>query len=276
MKGQVSIEFLAAFFLYILAVVAVLQFVSGDIPGFDRSMSQKELHMEAKYVSDQVLTQSGYHTVGGGGSNWEKNSSTMSSVYSFGLASEYLVVDDEKLSEIATVGQNNFNYSQFRNAVGVDNQYLFNFTWAPIVETHQSFQRGSPPSGITEPSAGLYDSADTEVHYGSITLEGQTKHFLVTSHFSNYNTTYVSSTRNFAPSSPKGTGSTINIGGTSFKITGFQNRDYDAGSILLLESHVKEFGSTIDRSESLTKLNRYAVYDTGSSMEPMKVEVYVW
>lgn len=276
MKGQVSIEFLAAFFIYILAVVTVFQFVSGDIPGFDESMRQKSLHMEAKYVSDQVLTQPGYHTVGGGASNWEKNSSTRNSVHSFGLASEYLVLDSQKLSGVATVGQSSFNYSQFREKVGVDNQYLFNFTWTPIVETHQSFERGDPPSYITEPASAVYDSADNEVHYGSITLEGETKHFLVTSRFSNYNTTYVSDSWDFSASPPEGLNDEIDFGGRSFRITGFQNREYDEGALMLLESHVKEFGSTIDRTEGLVKLNRYVVYDTGSSEEPMRVEVYAW
>jgi hypothetical protein len=277
LKGQVSIEFLASFFLYILAVVAVFQFVSGDIPGFDQSMREKTLHMEAKYVSDQVLTQPGYHTVGDGGTNWEKNSSTRNSVHSFGLASEYLVLDSEKLANIATVNQSSFNYSHFREKVGVDNQYKINFTWTPIVETPQSFGRGNPPPLITgEPMAGTYDSADNEVHYGSITLRGETKHFLVTSHFSTYNTTYVSDSWDFSASPPEGLGSEVIFGGQSFEIKGFQNREYDEGAMVLLGSHVKEFGSTIDRTEGLVKLNRYVVYDTGSSMEPMRVEVYAW
>ena len=136
MKGQVTIEFLASFFLYILAVVAVFQFVSSGIPDFNNSMNQKTLHYEAKYVSDQMLKQPGYHTEGLGGTNWEKNSSTRNSLNSLGLASEYMKIDPDKLEQLSTVGQSKVNYSQFIDTVGVDNQYYINFTWTPVVKTY--------------------------------------------------------------------------------------------------------------------------------------------
>lgn len=277
MKGQVSIEFLASFFLYILAVVAVFQFVSGDIPDFNDSMSQKELHYEAKYISDQMLKQPGYHSVGEGGTNWEKNTSTRNSLESLGVASEHLVIDPDKLENVATVGQSKVNYSQFTEVVGADNSYLFNFTWTPIVDTSQEFERGEDPGSITPPDTGLYQRADTEVQYGNITLNGETKHFLVTAHRQGYNTTYISDTKDFETSLPRGTGLTVSFGGEIFRITDFQNIRYDRGGLVHLERHVKEFGSSIDRSEGLVKFNRYVSYDADNSeLMPMKVEVYVW
>lgn len=277
MKGQVSIEFLASFFLYLLAVAAVIQFVSDDIPEFDDSMDSKIHHVEAKYVSDQVLTQSGYHTVGSGGSNWEKNTSTRKNVENFGLASDYLVIEQQKLQAVTTVGNSKFNYSQFVNTVGASNQYLFNFTWMPVVHTDEQFRKNNPPAGLTEPDHPLYDSAGMNVQYGRIRLNGHERHFLVTSHMSNYNTTYISSNRNFRNAQPQGTGHEIDFNGKQFSLIHIQNREYDKGGLLVLERHVKEFGATRDAASSSVKLNRYVSYKAqNSGLEPMRVEVYVW
>lgn len=278
LKGQVSIEFLSSFFLYILAVVAVFQFVSGDIPDFQESLEEKKLHFEAKYVSDQLLKESGYHTVGDGGSNWEKNSSTMNSVESLGLASEYMIIDHDKLEQLSTVSQSKINYTQFREKVGVDNQYHLNFTWTPVVITSQNFNKGNAPPEISAtPSHSDYDSAGKKVNYGNVTLNGETKHFLVTSHRGQYNTTYVSSDTNFQASNPRGVNAMISFGGRDFKITGFQNVRYERGGQVFLESHLKEFGSTIDRDQEVVKFNRYPSYrDENSELMPARVEVFAW
>lgn len=277
LKGQVSIEFLASFFLYLLAVVAVFQVISGDIPAFDQSMSDKELHIEAKYISDQALTQTGYHTFGQGGENWQKNSSTRDSIKNFGLASDYLVVNESKLEATETVGNTGINYTEFTETVGADNQYLFNFTWTPVVQASDYFDKGNSPTSIQEPTTGLYASADQEVHYGNIRLKGERKYFLITSHQTQYNTTYVSTNQDFGGETPQGLDSSVNFGGEDFRVTGFQNRRYDRGGLLVLESHVKEFGATLDSSGDSVKFNRYVSYDAeGSEMEPMRVEVYAW
>lgn len=277
LKGQVSIEFLASFFLYLLAVVAVFQVVSGDVPAFDQSMSDKRLHVEAKYVSDQVLTQTGYHTFGQGGSNWEKNTSTIESIENFGLASDYLVLNESKLDAVSTVGNSGLNYTQFTEAVGADNQYMFNFTWTPVVQASDYFDKGSPPGSFQEPTTGLYSSADQEIHYGEIRLNGEKKYFLITSHRTEYNTTYVSDNQDFGTEDPQGLGSMVEFGGKDFEIIGFQNRRYDRGGLLVLRSHVKEFGATLDSSGDAVKFNRYVSYNaSGSELEPMRVEVYVW
>jgi hypothetical protein len=277
LKGQVSIEFLASFFLYLLAVVAVFQVVSGDVPAFDQSMSDKRIHIEAKYVSDQVLTQTGYHSFGPGGENWQKNSSTQQNIENFGLASDYLLINQSKLESTSTIGNSGVNYTEFTEIVGADNQYLFNFTWTPVVEASKHYEKGNPPAGIQEPTTSLYSSADQEIHYGDIRLNGERKYFLISSHQTEYNTTYISQDRDFSSSAPQGLDSLVSFGGRDFEVIGFQNRRYDRGGLLVLESHVKEFGATLDNSGDAVKFNRYVSYDAeGSEMEPMRVEVYAW
>ncbi|MFB6114730.1 MAG: hypothetical protein ABEK04_00420 [Candidatus Nanohalobium sp.] len=278
MKGQVSIEFLASFFLYLLAIVAVFQVISGDIPQFNKSLEQKSLHFEARYVTDQMLTQTGYHTFGDGGTNWQKNQSTMSSIKNFGLASEYLVVDEDKLGNISTVGKSKFNYSQFRRAVGAENQYQFRFVLMPMVEAYKTFKKGNPPGSIQEPNSGLYSSARETVHYGSIRINGQEAYFLITAHSTGYNTTYVSSSWDFRGATPLAEDDKFTVNGRTFSVENIQDdRRYDKGSLLILRREVKQFGASIDTTETTIKLNRYVSYKAeGSELEPMRVEVIVW
>lgn len=278
MKGQVSIEFLASFFLYLLAVVAVFQFISDDIPRFQDSIDQKTLHSEAKYVTDQMFTQSGYHTYGEGGTNWEKNQSTMDSIKNFGLASDYLVVDEDKLNSIATVGDSVVNYTEFRNTMELDNQYNFRFVLMPMVEAPETFRRSNPPSSILEPNAALYNNADFKVHHGSLKVNGDQVYFLVTAHGDDYNTTYVSSSQDFRAASPLGEDDAFEVNGREFTVENIQsNRRYDRGSLVVLKREVKQFGSSIDTIETSIKMNRYVSYKAeGSSVQPMRIEVLSW
>lgn len=279
MKGQVSIEFLASFFLFLFAIVSVFQYVSGDIPQFDRSMEDQNLHFEAKYASDQLLTQPGSHTQGGDITEWERDSSTRNSINSLGLASDYLVLEEDKLGNISTTGTSKVNYSQFRSAIELNNDYHFRFVWLPLVKTSKSFEKGNPPAdpAISEPVHSLYDGSALDVHYGSVKLEGSERHFLVTSHRGQYNTTYISDSWDFTSSSPVAVGDQVTFGGTLFSIDNIQNREYTRGGLISLSSEIKTFGASIDQTENLVKLNRYVTYNAeGSEKEPMRVEVLTW
>jgi len=279
LKGQISIEFLASFFLFLIAIVSVFQYVSGDVPQFDREMEDKNLHFEAKYTSDQMLTQPGSHNHGGNVTNWEKNLSTRNSLNSLGLASEYLVLEEDKLGNISTVGGSKVNYSQFRSVTDVKNDYHFRFVWLPLVKTSESFDRGDPPinPGINEPAHPLYDSSGLEIHYGSVRLEGTERHFLVTSHQGEYNTTYISDSWDFTASDPVAVDGQVTFGGRDFSINNIQNREYSRGGLISLSSQIKNFGASIDRTENLVKINRYVTFNAeGSEKEPMRVEVLTW
>lgn len=276
MKGQVSIEFLASFFLYLAAIVLVFQFVSGEIPDFQKALEKKPLHYEAEYASTQVLTKPGYHTYGNGGTNWDKNSSTLNEVQNIGLAKDYLVLDRQKLGNISTVGSDKLNYSEFRDNLGLDHQYKFNFILKPIVETNRSFERGSS-SKFTEPSNGLYSVAGLEVKYGSVEIGSDRVYFLVTKHRSGYNTTYISDDTDFSGETPRGVSDEVTISGEEYVIDAIQDRDYERGGLVVLRREIKEFGSQRDLTENVVKINRYVTYEAeGSEKQPMLVEVFAW
>jgi len=279
LKGQINLEFLASAGLYLLAIGGIMIAGSDALP-FNNQDERTSLHLEAKSITNQMLSSPGRHSYGSGGTNWEKNSSTVNSITSFGLASDFLEVNRGKLESISTTSIHtpaNFNYSQFKETTGVENQYRFRFTWMPIIHTNGSFTRGRPPSdpAITEPCtpggacSKPYLEADNTVYYGSETIKGTKYYFLVTAHNNVYNTTYITTDPwNFENSFPNGRGDNYDF----FTIESFQNRDDEMGSVLILREEIKSFGANIDSNAVVIKMQRFASMNN----EPLRMEVWTW
>lgn len=279
-KGQSTIEFLAGIFIVILVLVSALTVASGKIPEFDSSVEQSGRNMEIYSLTEKILSNPGYHTNESGGTDWGDNIANTSD---FGLASDYLVVEKSKVDAMSTTGQSSFNYSQFRKVTGVDNQYHFTFIWQPIVETSNSFIRTNSPSEIDEPgSTGdpdtLYSRAENRVHYGNFTIDGLTYWFLVTAHDGVYNTTRISTNKDFDSKEILGVGDTYTLSGTEFVVKKFQNRERRPGASVILSSEIKSFGPSSEGvDQSVTKLNRFAVLEADQTdREPVRIEVLSW
>lgn len=275
MKGQINIEFLASAMLYLIALGAVVTASSAVLPAYSQETQKAELNLESRSTTFKLLTDQGRHSFSGGGTNWERNNTTRDATTSLGITNgEDFHLDRGKINALRTVGENYFNYSQFREVVDVDNQYKFNFTWTPIVHTEESFTKGKPPTSpnIDEPSHPAYPSVDNEVHYGSTTIAGQNYRFLVTARNSIYNATYVSSGWDFSNAVPLGESETLNVYGTEYRITRFQNKDDDRGALLLLGKHLKTFGADTGEASTVIKFNRYAVMEG----EPVRIGVWTW
>lgn len=147
-KGQINIEFLSAAIIYLIALFGLMMAGSNVLPGFTSNVEQASVNLEAHQVSTQVLTQTGYSRASGGTQDWHQNTNTINNIESFGLAEssdEFLKLDRDKLQKIRSYPRDNpekyFNYSQFKEVTGSENQYRFSFIWAPVVETYRSYHR---------------------------------------------------------------------------------------------------------------------------------------
>ncbi|MFB6147706.1 MAG: hypothetical protein ABEJ66_02370, partial [Candidatus Nanohaloarchaea archaeon] len=237
-KGQINLEFMAAAFIYISAHGALFMASQNAMPSFTASAGEASLNLEARQVSSKLLNTPGRQDFTGG-TNWQKNSTTIDHTTSVGLASSFKHIEREKIMALRTVdplrgGRNYLNYSQFKRVTNADHQYRFTFTWMPVIETPESFTRGeggklSPP--ILEPETAYYSSAGNEIHYGTHLLNGTTYHFLVTSHDGVYNTTYISLDWDFRNHAPHGTGDSFGPSGDAFNVTAFQNRQEEPGAM---------------------------------------------
>ncbi|PSH01644.1 MAG: hypothetical protein BRC26_03165 [Nanohaloarchaea archaeon QH_8_44_6] len=277
-KGQINIEFLAAAGLFLIAIAGLI--TSGSVlPQYSSSTENMDLHLEAKTFTEQLITEEGRHSFGGGGENWEKNSSTVENTEAVGIASDYHVIERSKLDTLqtATVGGNTgLNYSEFKNITRVENQYRFNFVWLPTVQTNYSFQKIQPPAdpNITEPKDDPYIDADNTVHYGSVDLDGSTYNMLVTSHQGIYDSLYVEEGNwNFSNSNSKEPYETgEKIVENDFYVESFQNRENDRGSLVIMKRKIKDFGPTVNRDTEVTTFDRFAVLEG----EPVRIEVTAW
>jgi hypothetical protein len=276
--GQLNIEFLAAAGLFIIAILGLI--TSNQIlPDYSNSMDRMDLNLEAKTVTDQLISETGRHSYSSGGEDWERNSSTVENTEAVGLASNHYVIDRSKLETLQTAtlgGKSGLNYTRFRNITGVENQYRFNFIWLPTIQTNNSFIKSRPPSSpaINEPTNSEYAAADNRVHYGSVNLRGSNYNMLVTAHNGVYDSLYVQegdwdfSSSN--PSEPYTTGERILE--NDFYVESFQNRENDRGSLVIIRKKIKDFGPSINQDTEVITMDRFAVLEE----EPVRIEVAAW
>lgn len=279
--GQINLEFVAATFIYLAALGALVTAGQGILPEFTSNSEMASLNLEARQVSTKLLTTPGRQNFTGE-TNWEENETTIGNTTSIGLATDFKQVDRDKIRQLRTAnprsGRNYFNYSQFKRVANADNQYQFTFTWIPVIETADSFTRGTGASNtpsIDEPDTDYYRSAGNRVHYGSEVLKGTRYYFLVTSHNGIYNTTYITTTPvgwDFRGYPPLGTGDTFGQGADEFTIQRFQNRQEKPGTLVLVSEELKTFGANVDSDSRVINLYRYAVMEG----EPLRVKVLAW
>jgi hypothetical protein len=279
MKGQINFEFLASAAFYLLAVGAVMLNASSFIPDYRENLQSASKHTEARAVTSSMLTEPGSHNHGSGGSEWEKNANTQSSITGVGVASGFHRLDEDKIRNLTTAGGSGLNYTEFRAVSGVENQYRFRFVWMPVIETPREFRKDNPPSSppINTPSSSNFSSAGNSVHYGNETINGEDIRVLVTSHDGVYDHVYFSGDGdwNFEDSD---TGLRV-VGGEvtqvpdqGFALSEIQNRVDDRGAAVFLSARLKSFGASPDTASSVVRMDRYAELEG----EPVRIEVLVW
>lgn len=273
-KAQINLEFLAAAGFYLIALGAVITAGSDILPQYSQGADEASLNLEARSITNQLMTEKGTHTHNGGGNDWESNKDTIQKSTSIGFASDFLELQRDKINALSTVsvsGQK-MNYTHFKDITGAENQYRFEFTWLPTVQTNEYFTRTSPPNNpdITEPVDSSYEEVDNRVHYGEVTLEGEPYKFLVTARNGAYDTAYISEDWNFRFSDPYQKNESIPS--MPFGIHSFQNREKQPGSLIILKQQVKTFGATIDSDSIVTTFQRFGTMEE----EPLKIKVWVW
>jgi len=273
-KAQINLEFLAAAGFYLIALGAVITASSEILPQYSQEADKASLNLEARSLTNNLMTERGVHTYNGGGTNWEASTETVQNTTSIGLASDFLELERDKIEALSTVSTSGekMNYTHFKDLTGVKNQYRFEFTWMPTVQTNRYFTRTKPPDdpNIIEPIHDSYDSADNRIHYGKVNLEGNSHKFLVTAHDGVYDRAYISEDWNFGNDFPYQTSE--NIPGMSFEIYSFQNRERQPGSLLILNQSINTFGATTDSDSIVTTFQRFGTMED----EPLKIKVWAW
>lgn len=273
-KAQINLEFLAAAGFYIIALGTVVTIGSDILPQYSQEVDRASLNLEARSLTNQLVSETGTHSFNNGGTDWESNSDTIQAATSVGLASDFLQLERDKIMALSTVSRSGqkMNYSHFKDVTGAENQYRFKFVWMPTVQTSNYFTRTDPPSdpAITEPDHSSYTNADNRVHYGETTLEGDSYKFLVTAHNGVYDTAYINDNWDFDSETPREVNEPLID--APFEISSFQNRENQPGSLLVLNQTINTFGTSNQIPDStVTTFQRFGVMEE----EPLKIKVWV-
>lgn len=283
-KGQFSIEYFGSMVLFLVAVVGLSTIGADQVPDFRNDVQEASLNLEAYSFSTRLMSHPGYHSYADGGTNWEKNQSTLENIENLGLASEYKVLDKDKIGRLSTIGTDKLNYSLLTNSMELSNDYRIRFTWFPVITASKSYTRTNPPSNIIEPQKASYDNADNRVHYSVHNFISEKYCFLIVSHDGVYDTVYKTEFNGSATYSCRfndqttriGAGGNIVLSGYPFRIEQIQNRPDQPGSSMILRRHVRTYGAAFDRNARTIKINRYAVLNAGGELQPLKMEVWAW
>ncbi len=282
-KGQISLEFVTST-LFVIFVLAFILFTASDqVPDIESNNERASVNMEAWQMTSMLLDSPGYHSYGEGGTDWEKNQSTLENIEDVGLTSDYHVVEREKIMAMDTIGEDVLNYSRFRDITGIDHQYRISFTAMPTVDTSSKYLRSSPPDdpNIVEPVNPDYESAGNLVGYGSIVMGGTQYNVLTTSHDGSYDTLYIVNNShrewNFVGADRYEEGDDIMLGDRQFEIEGFHNTVNSQGNVVILSKRLNTFGSEFDVDSTIIKLDRYAALkQEGAELQPLRIEVFSW
>ena len=280
LQGQLTLEYLGTLLLFITTLGVLAFSILEPVDAFKDQTGDYQKNLEAKRITDELITTTGINT--SNDREWRQGDD----LKTIGLSetgNEFLTVKSDKLKALNSINNpqspgNKITYNQFTNISGINNQYLFNFTWVPTIKTFKNFQKESPPQKpfIREPTGSDYDTADDRVHYGNTSLNGTEYNFLVVSHNLNYDQVYINTSWDFRGVNPIETGQTNNLPG-NMRLKIIQNLEKKPGAILIFERHEKTFGATRDPNAETFKFNRYPIYiDDQIDNHPMRIEVLVW
>ena len=277
-EGQITIEFILSTLFFIIMLGALIFIVVDYVPEIEDLNRRAQVNMETIRVTSMLLTSPGLNSTGS--TNWEASPNAVESI---GFASSYHVVEKSKLDAISTRSASKFNYSQFQDITGAQNQYRMSFTVLPIIDTSDDYLRIEPPEdpNITEPVNPEFLSAGNTVNYGNILMGGNTYNLLVTSHDGSYDTFYKNQDAvdgwNFTDSPRFGAGDSVRMGGRNFTVDSFQNRGDKSGTLIVLSRDLKTFGSSLVVDSTIVRLNRYAaLQQPGANLQPLRIEVFAW
>lgn len=267
MKAQTTLEFVGSALFFVLVILGVFTLTADQIPRFYETTEVTGKNLEAKYLTDYLLTSN--HTS------------------EPGFANSYMQVDKDYIeNDIVTAGGSEYNSTELTRDLGLDYRFNIRFTWYPIVETDETFTRTRPPSFITEPNGIEYLNAGNRIYYGNITLGGSEEQFLVSSTDGRYVNVYHdrSGSWDFRTSPDQEGDVILTTNAGEFRIQSVQNRPDTPGAAIVLSRPIEfsdgrdYFGSNQNTTEgNVIKLTRYPVLDDpSSSNEIAKMEVLVW
>ncbi|MDY6766159.1 MAG: hypothetical protein SVW77_02220 [Candidatus Nanohaloarchaea archaeon] len=251
--GQISIDYLAGALIFFGSLIFLVSNVMTTLPAFSDAQQTDELRLTAWSISEVVMNDRGYwENATHQGSDWPEH---LGDVEVLGVKAQ-TGLSKEKIDTLTALNQ-----SRLRSALRTGKKVNVEFREVVDIDTHRTFQQGSAPSFLTEPS---YPSHVAEtVHYGAKRLEGSERFFLLTKNRNRgwYNRLRVSDDADFSTSELYNLTETqyIPVGDGTY-VADAGNTDISEGNLLILWRNLGRTGDVPTESvQNIASVERYGV-----------------
>ncbi|MDY6769486.1 MAG: hypothetical protein SVU88_00780 [Candidatus Nanohaloarchaea archaeon] len=265
-SGQISIDYLAGALIFFGSVVFLVSNVMTTLPAFSSAQQTDELTLSAWSISEVMMNDEGYwENATHSGSDWHRHTGDTEVV---GLKA------GETLSRAKINALTGMNSTWLRGVLQTGKKLNIEFREVVDVDTHRTFQQGSAPSHITEPSYPA--NVQQTVHHGAVRLDGQQRYVLLTANenLGWYNRLRISPDPDFSDDDIHNLTETAYIPvGDGTYIAEAGNTEISGGDLLILRRGLGRVGDVPDQSvQDIVSVDRYGVVD-GNVVE---VTVRVW
>lgn len=267
MKGQISIDYVAGGLVFFGAIIFLVGNLLSVVPQFEQSQQQNDLQMTAYSISEVLLNDKGYwENATDTGTDWEDQPEA--DIETIGLSGGNELAQDKVdafLDLPYSTIQDRFNVSQDLNV------QLHEYV---DVDTHTTFEQGSPPTFLIEPAYS--GSTSSTVHYGAKRVDSQQKRFMLTDELDWYNTLRVSDDWDFSNANTETYNLTgeqfIPIGSNTYTAPAFVTRQSE-GNLLVLQRRIGRTGVVPPGfTASILSIRRYGVLNGNV----VRMEVQLW
>jgi hypothetical protein len=267
LKGQLNIEFIGGFLLFISAIFFVSFSATGIFSEFEKQNRINDLGSSMIAISNILLNSEGYwQNENLGGTDWDKN---LNFTKSLGL------LDQGKFSDSKFDALNKLGYERVRELLSTDKNFLIESSSFYYIETREKFDKPFKPPFIIEPSDTFYTNFNTSINYGSGTINGQKMYFLVLLNRTAFRI-YASKSWNFSSAEIIQPGNmNLTINGEPFSL--IQNSVViSKGNILIFKSKEKRFGIPPGfGARNVLSSDRFSISDSVGT-RIVKLSLVVW
>lgn len=266
MKGQISIDYVAGGLVFFGAIIFLVGNLLSVVPQFDQAQQENKLHLTAYSMTEVLLNDQGYwENATDSGTAWEDQPTA--DIETVGLSGGAELAQDKVDAFL------DLSLATLKDRFNLSEDFTVQIHEFVDIDTHGTFQQGSPPSFLTEPTYS--SSTSSTVHYGAKRIDGQQKHFLLTDELDWYNTLRVSDDWDFS------SGVTvynltqeqfIPIGASTYTAPPFVTQQ-SGGDLLILQRRVGRVGTVPPGFvPSVVSIQRYGVLEGNV----VRMEVQIW
>lgn len=255
-SGQISIDYMAGALVFFGAIIILISSVLNVAPQFGQTQHHNDLQLSGWSMSEVVMNDPGYWTNStDNGTDWH-HPANRPDVTIIGLQTRNQSgIDSQKVAALQEM-----DYNVLKQVLEFDHDFNLELTEFVYVDTHRTFENGSAPSFITEPT--YPNDISSMIRYGTDTMRGTPYYFLLADSTGWYNNLWVSEDWDFTDNTTYYNLSTdriISLNGTSY-LVGIGDNQLSDGNLLVMSRQLGRTGGIPPQNtENIVEVRRFDV-----------------